>query len=77
VKNIPDELYEGLRHRAKKSHRSIAAEVLVLLEENIPTAKKLRARRNLFLKLKKMRSAGASPGTLFRSTEEQREGRSR
>jgi plasmid stability protein len=30
VKNVPDALYEDLRCWAKKRHRSIAAEVLVL-----------------------------------------------
>jgi hypothetical protein len=78
VKNVPGELYEDLRRWARECHRSIAAEVVFYWEENIPTAKKLRARRKLLLKLKKMRSAIASPGALFRSTEEmQREERSR
>jgi hypothetical protein len=78
VKNISDELYEDLRRWARERHRSIAAEVVFLLEENILTATKLRARRKLLLRLKKMRSAIASPGALFRSTEEmQREDRSR
>ncbi len=72
VKNVPDELYEDLRRWARGRHRSIAAEVVFLLEENIPTAKKLRARRKLLLKLRKMRSAIASPGALL-----QREDRSR
>ena len=39
VENVPDDLYEALRSRAKARRRSIAAEVLALLEENIPTAK--------------------------------------
>jgi plasmid stability protein len=69
VRNVPDELYEGLCRWAKKRHRSIAAEVLILLEENIPTAKQLRARRDLLLKLKKIRSATASPEALLRSPE--------
>jgi plasmid stability protein len=69
LRNVPDELYEGLRRWAKRRHRTIAAEVLILLEENISTAKQLKARRNLLLKLKKMRSASASPEGLLRSTE--------
>jgi hypothetical protein len=78
VKNVPDALYEDLRRWAKKRRRSIAAEVLVLLEENIPTAKQIKARRSLLLKLRRMRSATASPGVPFRSTEEmQREDRFR
>ena len=45
VENIPKDLYEALRGRAKARRRSIAAEVLALLEENIPTQKELKARR--------------------------------
>lgn len=39
VENVPKDLYEALRTRAHERHRSIAAEVLSLLEENIPTEK--------------------------------------
>jgi len=37
VENISDELYEALRARARRHRKSIAAEVVTLLEENIPT----------------------------------------
>ena len=43
VENIPDDLYEALRSQAKARRRSIAAEVLALLEENVPTAQELKA----------------------------------
>ena len=33
VENIPDELYEALRERARQQRKSIAAEVLRLIEE--------------------------------------------
>jgi plasmid stability protein len=39
IEDIPEELYEALRRRARERRRSMAAEVLALLEENIPTAK--------------------------------------
>ena len=32
VRNVPDELYDRLRHRAAARQRSLSAEVLVLLE---------------------------------------------
>lgn len=32
VRNVPDELYERLRHQAQSQSRSISAEVIVLLE---------------------------------------------
>jgi plasmid stability protein len=55
VENIPDDLYEALRSRAKSRRRSIAAEVLALLEENIPTEKELQAREELFKRILRMR----------------------
>ena len=36
VENIPDELYQALRERARQHRKSIAAEILTLLEENSP-----------------------------------------
>jgi plasmid stability protein len=56
VENVPDDLYEALRKRAKNQRRSIAAEVLCLLESNVPTAKALQRRRALDY-LQKERSA--------------------
>ena len=54
VENIPDDLYEALRSRAKGRHRSIAAEVLALLEENVPTPGELKARQELFRQVIRM-----------------------
>lgn len=77
VENVPKDLYEALRERARTEHRSIAAEVLSLLEENIPTQKELKARQALLRKLK-MQSGKASSGKSFPSAEEmQRQDRSR
>ena len=45
VRNIPDDRYEALRKRARENRRSIAAEVILLLEQWIPTAGELRERR--------------------------------
>ncbi len=70
VENVPDDLYEALRRRARSQRRSIAAEVLVLLELNIPTRKTLKARRESLKKLEKLRfSPSPAPGP-FPSTEE-------
>jgi len=78
VENIPKDLYEALRGRAKARRRSIAAEVLALLEENIPTQKELKARRAMLhtlekARLKKQRSSGPFPAT----EEMQRQDRAR
>jgi plasmid stability protein len=78
VRNVPQDLYEALRERARANHRSIAAEVLALLEENIPTAKELRARQRMFRRLVSMRTKGANSERAFPSAEKmQREDRER
>jgi plasmid stability protein len=50
VENVPDELYEALRARARTRRKSISAEMIELLQENVPTAAEL-ARRKQLLKL--------------------------
>ena len=55
VENVPDDLYEALRERARRGRRSIAAEVLALLEQNIPTKKELKARRERFKKMQSLK----------------------
>ena len=70
VENVPDDLYEALRSRAKARRRSIAAEVLSLLEENIPTAQELRSRHEWVRKLARLRKQDARSGRSFPSTEE-------
>jgi plasmid stability protein len=78
VENIPKELYEALRGRARERHRSIAAEVLALLEESIPTEKELKARQEFLRKLERMRSKKPLSSESFPPTEEmQREDRAR
>ena len=70
VENIPDDLYEALRSRAEARRRSIAAEVLVLLEENVPTAKELKARQDLVGKIIRLREKEMAAGRAFPSSEE-------
>jgi antitoxin FitA len=78
VENVPDDLYKALRERARKHRKSIAAEVLTLLEQNVPTARELRARREAIRRLAELRSQPASSPGPFPSTEEiQREDRER
>ena len=77
VENVPEDLYDAIRLRAKRNRRSIASEVLSLLEENIPTEKELKRRRALFGRLQRLNS-GKRPGGPFPSTEEMiREDRNR
>jgi len=78
VENVPDDLYEALRNRARTQRRSIAAEVLFLLEQNIPTQKTLKARREFLKKLKQFRlSPSPAPGPFPSSEEMIREDRER
>jgi len=78
VENVPEDLYEALRKRARQRRKSIAAEVLSLLEQNIPTAKELRARREFVRRLKEIRSQPiATPGPFPSAEEMIREDRSR
>ena len=77
VENIPDELYQALRERARQHRKSIAAEILTLLEENIPTAAELKKRQKIFKQLERLRSSNpAGPGP-FTSEQMQREDRER
>lgn len=78
VENVPKDLYEALRGRARERHRSIAAEVLALLEESIPTQKELKARQGFLRKLGRMRSRKSQSAGPFPATEEmQRQDRAR
>jgi len=56
VENIPDDLYEALRNRARQHRKSLAGEVLSLLEENVPTAAELRRRRQFLNRVQRIRS---------------------
>lgn len=70
VENIPDDLYEALRSQAKARRRSIAAEVLTLLEENVPTAQELKARQDLFRRIIRLREKKPKRQGPFPSAEE-------
>jgi plasmid stability protein len=70
VENVPDELYAALRARAKQKRKSIASEVITLLEENIPTAAELEKRKKFLayvLRLREQEPLGPGP---FPSAEE-------
>jgi len=70
VENVPKELYEALRRRARQNRKSIAAEVLSLLEENIPTEEELRKRRRFYEQMKRLQSAKPPGPGPFQSAEE-------
>ena len=56
--------------RARENRKSIAAEVISLLERNIPTAKELQGRREFYKRMAELRARQPeSPGP-FPTTEE-------
>jgi plasmid stability protein len=78
VENVPGELYEALRTRAREHRKSISAEVLVLLAENVPTAKELAGRRGFLNRARRIRSRRAlAPGPFPAAEQMQREDRGR
>jgi plasmid stability protein len=78
VENIPADLYEALRRRASERRKSISAEVIALLEENVPTAKELASRRELLNQARRIRARRPrAPGPFPSSEVMQREDRRR
>ena len=70
VENVPDDVYKALRKRARANRKSIAAEVIELLQQNIPTEEELKRRRKAFeglARLRAMKPPGPGP---FQSAEE-------
>jgi plasmid stability protein len=78
VENIPDELYEALRDRARRNRKSIAGEVIDLLERNVPTAAELQRRQQVFRKaLKLSKQPPLTPGPFPSAEDDIREDRAR
>lgn len=70
VENVPDDVYKALRKRAKANRKSIAAEVISLLEHWVPTEAELRRRQKLFDDLTKLRAKSPLGPGPFPSAEE-------
>jgi plasmid stability protein len=78
VENVPDDSYEAPRERTRQHRKSIAAEVLSLLEENVVTADERKTRRQFLRRAQLSRSRRPCSGGPFSTSEElQREDRSR
>ena len=78
VENIPNDLYQALRKRARKNRKSIAAEIISLLERNVPTAKELQGRREFYKRMAELRALQPeSPGPFPTAEEMIREDRDR
>lgn len=78
VENIPADLYQALRKRARENRKSIAAEVISLLERNVPTVKELQGRREFYKRMAELRARQPeSPGPFPTAEEMIREDRDR
>jgi plasmid stability protein len=78
VENVPKDLYEALRVRARKNRTSIAAEVIEILEQFVPTPVELRRRMRAYEELRKIQaSTPPGPGPFQTSEEMIREDRER
>ena len=78
VENVRDDIYEALRALAHARRKSISAEVLELLEQNIPTAAELSRRKELLKRARQIQSRRSSSSGPFPTAEEmQREDRDR
>jgi plasmid stability protein len=78
VENVPEDLYEALRDRARQHRKSITAEVLSLLAENVVTAAERKARQQFLRQAQRLRSRRPRTTAAFPASEElQREDRVR
>jgi plasmid stability protein len=78
VENLPDDLYESIRKRARSNRRSISADVLTILEREFPSAEELEKRREFVRWVQELHAKPDTSNRKFPSTEEmQREDRER
>jgi plasmid stability protein len=78
VENIPDPLYRALRDQARQHRKSIASEVVSLLEENIVTLAERKARQQFLRQAQRLRSRRVHSTVPSPASEEiQREDRTR
>lgn len=74
VENVPEDLYEAIRARARARRTSIAAEVLAILSENVPTPEELARRKSLIESARKLRLRRSPPPGPFPSALRERLG---
>ena len=70
VENVPKDLYEAVRARARKKRTSIAAEVIEVLRDAVPTPEELRRRNRAFERLRAIQAEIPTGPGPFPSTEE-------
>ena len=78
VENVPEDIYTALRKRARTHNTSIAAEVIDLLKQFVPTEAELKRRREFYDRLVELRAQPRlTPGPFPAAEEMIREDRER
>ena len=70
VENVPEDVYKALRKRAKANRKSIAAEVIEMLKQYVPTEAELKRRREFYDRLAEFRAKPPLTPGPFPSAEE-------
>jgi plasmid stability protein len=70
VENISDDLYEALRQRARSARKSIAQEVIEILEKFVPTPAELAERRRFVQRAQRLSGYQPDSAVSFPSSEE-------
>jgi len=70
IENVPKELYEALRARARKRRTSMAAEIVELLKDNFPTSAEIQRRKRAYEQLLSLQGHTPDSAGPFPSTEE-------
>ena len=70
VENVPHGLYKALRKRARENRKSIAAEVISLLERHIPTAEELQRRRKFYERMSELRARHSESSGSFQTADD-------
>ena len=70
VENVPDDVYKALRKRARSNNTSMAAEVIELLKQFVPTEAELKKRREFYDRMAELRAKPPLTSGPFPSAEE-------
>lgn len=70
VENVPKDVYDALRSKARQHRKSIAAEVMAILEDYIVTPAELNARKRFLRDAGQLRAKRAATRGPFPSAEE-------
>jgi len=70
VENVPKDLYEALRSRARENRSSIATEVIEILKHTVPTPAELRRRKRAYEQLLRLQAEMPPGPGPFPSTQQ-------